>query len=142
MNVFSMYGYLRAPENVELCRGLVRGVEDLDITTQKDQGRPGQNRGFCFLEMYNQAVAEEAMAILVAPGVQLCGMCASSLIMDRGSQTLFKQVATGSMTTIDTGTHIQKNTAPVYLCTQKLWYNTHSSDYPHLHATPIEPSIS
>ena len=56
----------------------MRGVEELDITTQKDQGRPGQNRGFCFLEMYNQAVAEEAMAILAAPGLELCGMCAPS----------------------------------------------------------------
>lgn len=64
-------------ELLESFRGLVRGIEELDITTQKDQGRPGQNRGFCFLEMYNQAVAEEGMATLSAPGVQLCGMCGS-----------------------------------------------------------------
>jgi hypothetical protein len=64
-------------ELLDSFRSLVRGIEELDITTQKDQGRPGQNRGFCFLEMYNQAVAEEAMGILAAPGVQLCGMCGS-----------------------------------------------------------------
>jgi RNA recognition motif-containing protein len=62
-------------ELLESFRSHVRGVEVLDITMQKDQGRLGQNRGFCFLEMYNQAVAEEAMSTLSAPGMQLCGMC-------------------------------------------------------------------
>jgi RNA recognition motif. (a.k.a. RRM, RBD, or RNP domain) len=67
-------------ELLDSFRSLVRGIEELDITMQKDQGRPGQNRGFCFLEMYNQAVAEEAIAALSAPGVQLCGMCVSPAV--------------------------------------------------------------
>lgn len=64
-------------ELLEGFRGLVRGIEELDVTTQKDQGRPAENRGFCFLEMYNQAAAEAAMAALAAPGLELCGVYAS-----------------------------------------------------------------
>lgn len=54
-------------------RALTPGVVDLDVTMQKDQGKPSENRGFCFLDMYNQAAAEQAMATLASPTLQFEG---------------------------------------------------------------------
>lgn len=65
---------------LETFRGLVRGVVELDVTTQKDQGRPEENRGFCFIEMYNQAAAEAAMPVLTSPDLVFAGECAAQLI--------------------------------------------------------------
>ena len=56
-------------------RDLTPGVVDLDVTMQKDQGKPSENRGFCFLDMYNQAAAEQAMAALASPTLQFDGEC-------------------------------------------------------------------
>lgn len=56
-------------------RMLTPGVVDLDVTMQKDQGKPTENRGFCFLDMYNQAAAEQAMATLASPALQFEGEC-------------------------------------------------------------------
>ena len=57
-------------------RGLVRGVMELDVTMQKDQGKPDENRGFCFLDMYNQPAADAAMAALNSD-VEFAGQCAA-----------------------------------------------------------------
>ena len=54
---------------------------DLDVTMQKDQGKPSENRGFCFLDMYNQAAAEQAMAALAAPTLQFDGECVPSVYL-------------------------------------------------------------
>jgi hypothetical protein len=60
---------------LEAFRNIVVGVVDLDVTMQKDQGRPGENRGFCFLEMYNQPAAEQALATLANPNLEFAGTC-------------------------------------------------------------------
>jgi RNA recognition motif-containing protein len=56
-------------------RSLVPGIVELDVTMQKDQGKPDENRGFCFIEMYNQASAEQAIAKLTVPDLELAGEC-------------------------------------------------------------------
>jgi hypothetical protein len=56
-------------------RSLVPGIVELDVTMQKDQGKPDENRGFCFIEMYNQTAAEQAIAKLTAPDLELAGEC-------------------------------------------------------------------
>lgn len=62
-------------------RALTPGVVDLDVTMQKDQGKPSENRGFCFLDMYNQAAAEQAMATLASPALHFEGECAFQLTL-------------------------------------------------------------
>lgn len=62
-------------------RDLTPGVVDLDVTMQKDQGKPRENRGFCFLDMYNQAAAEQAMATLASPTLEFDGEYASRFAM-------------------------------------------------------------
>jgi RNA recognition motif-containing protein len=53
----------------------VAGIMELDVTMQKDQGKPDENRGFCFLEMYNQPAAEVALKKL-SQDVTFAGECA------------------------------------------------------------------
>ena len=53
----------------------IRGVVDVDATMQKDQGKPDENRGFCFVEMYNQAAAEAALKEL-HHDAEFAGACA------------------------------------------------------------------
>lgn len=57
-------------------RKLLVGVVDLDVTMQKDQGKPDENRGFCFVELYNTSAAELALDVL-GKDVDFDGECAS-----------------------------------------------------------------
>jgi RNA recognition motif-containing protein len=62
-------------------KDLIRGLVEVDVTMQKDQGKPDENRGFCFLDMYNQTAAEQAIDVL-NQDVEFAGECVLGNLSD------------------------------------------------------------